>query len=286
MSRTRMHRPWIGAMVCGAFALVGVASAALLGVIPGLPQLTFDNQGAATYDAASDIFSVDATALAIRPIPGPFTSISTGEFFIDIEVDDTGSLVGGVPGDDLLVTGSVMLGGDAFAGDLLTGEIEEFGFADTGGTSDAYDFRFSLTGGALAPLYSGFDLVVVLNSEQSDFTGDFREDFGGEAKGTLGSTPAEMCGDGVLDPPEEQCDGGDDEACPGLCYPPDHPSACQCPSHFQCYEVDRDPFNGFSGIQLSDMFGSFTVELGRIKRHCNPANKNEEDPGRSWIPTI
>ena len=51
-----------------------------------------------------------------------------------------------------------------------------------------------MTGGQLAGLYAGSDIVVTTASEQSSFTGDFTVDFGGEAKGVLGASPLPRAG--------------------------------------------------------------------------------------------
>ncbi len=48
--------------------------------------------------------------------------------------------------------------------------------------------------------------------------------------------------------------------------------------HFQCYETPREPFAALTGVQLDDTFGASTVTLVRLKRLCNPADKNGEDP--------
>jgi hypothetical protein len=168
------------------------SNAALLGNTLTFPYLSFDNQGTTSYDAASNQFLVNASPLAIRlsasdapatitPAPG------LGEtFVINVTIDETGTLTGGAPGNDLLVEGEVDLGAQGFfSGVLLTGEIAGFGFQDSGGTTDYYDFGFDVTGGQLAAFYSSA-IGVSLTSEQSNFTGDFSVDFGGEAKGTLG----------------------------------------------------------------------------------------------------
>jgi len=49
--------------------------------------------------------------------------------------------------------------------------------------------------------------------------------------------------------------------------------------HFQCYEVDRDPFTAINGVSADDKFGDSTVNVVRQKRLCAPADKNDEDPG-------
>jgi len=184
-----------GLLFAAAIAMAApvTSPAALLGNTLTFPQLSFDNQGTTSYSAATDQFVVDASPVAIRLLAGGAPVLITptaglGEAFsINATIDDTGTLVGGVPGDDLLVFGDVNLGGlGSFSGVLLTGEITGFGFQDSGGTTDFYDFTFTLTGGQLASLYSP-TLGVSLTSEQSDFAGDFTADFGGEAKGTLGA---------------------------------------------------------------------------------------------------
>ena len=188
----KLSRAWLLFAAAIAMAAPVTSPAALLGNTLTFPQLTFDNQGTTSYSAATDQFVVDASPLAIRLLAGgtPFLITPTGSgeaFSINATIDDTGALVGGVPGDDLSVIGAVNLGGlGSFSGVLLTGEITGFGFQNSGGTTDFYDFTFTLTGGHLASLYSP-TLGVSLASERSDFVGDFTANFGGEAKGTLGA---------------------------------------------------------------------------------------------------
>ena len=71
----------------------------------------------------------------------------------------------------------------------MTGEILEFGWLDVGLTSDIYDFRFEITGGALADLYVNDDIGVRVLSENSTFAGDCSVDTTGFAKGTIGAIP-------------------------------------------------------------------------------------------------
>jgi hypothetical protein len=164
------------------------AAAALLGVSIDIPVISFDNQGTLNYDASTDLLSIDASPLLYKdPSDTIFFFAAGGTVNIDITVDSTGSLTGGVIGDDLLVTGAV----DTYSGTLLTAEVSQFGYFDSGGPTDSFDFLFSITGGALATDFggTGADLAVRLSSEQSDFTGDFSVDFSGEAKGSMGPPP-------------------------------------------------------------------------------------------------
>jgi hypothetical protein len=163
---------------------------ALVGVAPvDLPTIGYNSGGTVSYNALLDAYSISATPLSIT------TDSATGIFFsgdldFNIRVDGAGSLVGGVIGDDLVLTGEVDLDGDFvvdYSGTLLTGEILAFGHEDSGGSTDLYDFRFEITGGQLTHLYAGKDLGVTTSSENSSFTGDFSVNFGGNAKGDIGA---------------------------------------------------------------------------------------------------
>jgi hypothetical protein len=113
-----------------------------------------------------------------------------------------------------------------------------------------------------------------------------------------------ICGDNAVNQAGEECDGIDDQACPGQCIAPGQPGECTCsglpgatptptatptPSitptpgalnHFQCYAVHREGkrFGTIFGVTLNDQLGPGIVEVRRLKRLCNPASKNGEDP--------
>ena len=188
----------VAIMACAGFA--GLSFGELLGIIPGAPTLIFNNTGTTAYTGSTDLFAVDACPLAIRFAPGgiPRFVNPTGDppsevLRVRIVVDEAGMLLSGVPDEDLIVTGEVDQDGDGtmdFAGVLLTGEIAEFGYLDTGTVTDQYDFRFNVTGGLLADaFFTDQDIGVALTSESSTFEGAFTGDFGGEAKGILGPIP-------------------------------------------------------------------------------------------------
>jgi hypothetical protein len=100
--------------------------------------LSFNNQGTMTYEASADPFPADATPIAVRFTPNepPRFVNPTGDppdRFVQIRVivGDTGTLMGGVPGDDLIVVGAVDDGhGSFYDGVLPTGEVTSFGFAN------------------------------------------------------------------------------------------------------------------------------------------------------------
>jgi cysteine-rich repeat protein len=56
------------------------------------------------------------------------------------------------------------------------------------------------------------------------------------------------------------------------------------PSHFQCYGVRRQPFAAIGGVTLADQFGTSAADVTRIRRLCNPASKNGEEPGAVTAP--
>ena len=210
MKRLNLRNATILAGLVLGLGLATGASATLLNLPMTFPLLSFDNGGTTTYNAAADAFLVNANPVAIRlgtPQAPQFITPAPdgGEFFrIAVEVDSSGNLVGGNPGDDLSVFGQVDLNGDSIidaSGSLLTGEVTGFGFQNNG-TTDLFDFSFHVTGGLLAPFFSP-QVVVAMQSERSTFNGSFQDNFGGGAKGTLGDLVPEpaslvLFGAGVL----------------------------------------------------------------------------------------
>lgn len=183
--------------IVAGLALASPSSATLLGNAVQFPLISFDNGGATTYDAGTDLFSVNANPVALRAVPATpplfITPSANGgeDFLINIFVGSDGSLIGGVSDfPDLLVTGDIDVEGDGtpeFSGVLLAGEVTGFGYQNNVRT-DLYDFTFTVTGGLLAEAF-GPIVGVSLQSERSTFTGEFAESFAGQAKGTLGAIP-------------------------------------------------------------------------------------------------
>ena len=164
----------------------------LVGVLPEFPLMVYDSTGTVNYDAASYAFDIEATPLIFRPssTTAPTIVAAPRDFQIHVQVDNSGNLIGGVSGDDLVVVGEIDLDRDGvidLSGSLLTGEVSQFGFLEAGAT-DNYDFRFTPTGGELLSYYAGMDIAVKVNSENSTFTNQFDVNFTGGAKGNLGST--------------------------------------------------------------------------------------------------
>jgi hypothetical protein len=195
-----------------SLGLSSTSTAALLNNPIQFPRLVFDQQSTLIYDSVTNVFTIEGVPVAIELSPGAMLVLIepapvVGEAVkIQIVVDENGNLVSGVPGYDLIIDGQVDIdnnGSVDYSGRLLQGqifmssEVSGFGFQDTGGTTDNYDFRFIPTGGELAFLWEGVQIGIIVASEQSDFETDpptagglgFNVDISGEAKGTLGSIP-------------------------------------------------------------------------------------------------
>ena len=195
--RQRCRRPRI---ISRPFVLEPLEDRLLLSLTVGniqVPLVGYDSTGRTAYDPVARLFQVTATPLLLKEANGlPSRRIEPGpavSAHLDMRalVSHTGDLLGTVDGDDLVLTGSIDLDGDGVpdhSGVLLTGEAIGFGHLNLGLT-DKFDLRFTLTGGALAGLYGGNDLGVVVTAENSTFNGSFSTAFTGGAKGSIGSLP-------------------------------------------------------------------------------------------------
>jgi hypothetical protein len=185
-----MHRRTLGTILLSLVLLlapIGTAWCDVLGVAPGSPNTTYNNLTGTAYNPATGLLSVSATPLTFQLVPGgSFVRVSApSSLAISLQLDSSGRLVGGVAGHDLVLTGSVA----GYSGVLLTGEIVEYGISNYSTPIDFIDFRFKVTGGAMAALFAGQDLGVTQSIENSSFTGSFSVSFGGSAKGNLGPIP-------------------------------------------------------------------------------------------------
>jgi hypothetical protein len=175
------------------------APAALIGIQPTFPIMMY-NGGGVTYNAATNTFTIDTSPLAVR-----FSALTPPRFVLPVDgvkgmslslqVDEAGVFIGGTPGVEhgFIIEGQVDEDGDNvpdYSGVLLTGEVVEFGSLDTGATTDIYDFRLMVTGGELAGFYNIKDIGIQVQSENSNFSGDFNVDFSGGSKGMLGPIDA------------------------------------------------------------------------------------------------
>jgi len=161
-------------------------------IVPDYPIMTYDSTGILAYDSASQAMDVAATPLFFRATGADVPTEITGTRDFEIHILTDGVSVSGTAGDDLVITGDVDLDGNGsvdVSGTLLTGEVQQFGFLDVGAT-DKFEFVFRPTGGLLLGSFVGKDIGVTLTSENSTFVGDFQTDFGGKAKGNVGTVPS------------------------------------------------------------------------------------------------
>ncbi|GFO66918.1 hypothetical protein GMLC_04970 [Geomonas limicola] len=188
----------------------------ILGVTPGYPNTTFSSVTGTSFSPTSGLLSV-ATTPQLTTLSSGTTAVRVGtprSLTIAVQVDSSGRLVGGVNGDDLVLIGTV----GSYTGTLLTGEIIEYGITNSGAI-DYLDFRFRVTGGALAGLYAGQDIGVTQSIENSSFNGSFLAAFAGGAKGNLGPIPQKPVCNGAIGDfvwNDQNRDGIQDAGEPGL----------------------------------------------------------------------
>ena len=231
----RVARLQFAVVLLVGLCLAGPSPAALLGVDvdTSQPFIFYNSDGVLRYKAVSGLLTIDATPLVLSDGAGNLVFFEGGSLSIAVTVDNTGALVGG----DLTLSGTVSLpttlGGGTFTGDLLFADVNAFGFNDSGTSTDQYDFRFTPTGGLLQGRFTD-SLVVELTSEQSNFVGDFTVEFGGEAKGNLGS--------------ELECEVEIEKTC--CIPPPPPPPAGKCEGKLQEFTMIWDGAGaiGVSGV--------------------------------------
>lgn len=160
----------------------------------GEPFIFFSG-GEVHYDADADTLCVEATPIVCFPDPSspPQAVVEPRGLWINVLIDDSGHLAGGVPDDDLLLTGGLTIDTDGdgvpedLDGTLLSGEVERAGHHND---PDTFNFSFLPTGGELKALFAS-RIGVHVASECSSFEGTFTEDFAGGAKGNLGTVVPE-----------------------------------------------------------------------------------------------
>lgn len=179
----------LGVIIVGLALVTGRADAALLNIDMGLPDIHSNSTGLYSYDAATDLFTSSATPYYIT-FTGAFGDTinitGTKSYNVGFHVDAAGNFVNGITGDDLVIRGDIDVNGDSiidYTGDLIRGEVTNFGWFDTGTRFDLFNFTFDFTSGALSPYYavSGFKGADSMSSENSTFGGSFATNFSGTA---------------------------------------------------------------------------------------------------------
>ncbi|NQT19094.1 MAG: hypothetical protein HQ592_05280 [Planctomycetes bacterium] len=192
-------------LIAGSLVLPVTARSSSAGVVVDPfcvpPVIVFNSTGATEYVADTNRLVVEATPVYMMADAVPVLIGGGPSLSLQILIDESGALIGGVDGDDLTVTGTVDVDIDGdltpehYEGILLTGEIRSYGFQD-GLKTDLFDFFLATTGGTLADVY-GPTINIQLSAENSTFNGAFDENFTGMAKANVCPGPVE-CG---------ECDG-------------------------------------------------------------------------------
>ena len=192
------------AALMAVLMVVGTASAALLGIKGSYegnrPDIEFDNTGVITYDADTNLFTLTATDEKLALPDGTVYWLSGGDhtttLSLQIYVDESGNLTGGVIGYDMVekvTKGSVTIAGVTYdAGDvLLQADVKAFGWGTGTGGVPAFDFLFDTISGGLVdqglwpttPLTAAW---VETENKSYSWTTDFTL---GNAKGDKMTTP-------------------------------------------------------------------------------------------------
>jgi len=181
-----------------------MASATLLGIKGSYegnrPDIDFNNTGVINYDADTNLFTLTATDEKLVLPDGTVYWLSGNDYTttlsLQIYVDETGNLTGGITGYDMVeqvTKGSVTIAGVTYkVGDvLLQADVKAFGWGTGTGGVPAFDFLFDTISGGLVsqglwpttPLTAAWvETEVGTYSWDSDFTL-------GSAKGDKMTTP-------------------------------------------------------------------------------------------------
>jgi len=193
------------AVIVAVVMVAGMASATLLGIKGSYegnrPDIDFNNIGVINYDADTNLFTLTATDEKLVLPDGTVYWLSgsdhTTTLSLQIYVDETGNLTGGITGYDMVeqvTKGSVTIAGVTYkVGDvLLQADVKAFGWGTGTGGVPAFDFLFDTISGGLvdqhlwpspAPLTAAW---VETESKSYSWTSDFTLH---NAKGDKMTTP-------------------------------------------------------------------------------------------------
>jgi hypothetical protein len=181
-------------VLAAGLLISGASVAALLGILGQINTPPIVQYDGGTTLITSGVFEASVTngSMAILTTSGP-SIVANNELTIKATLDSACNLVGGVSGNDFELSGVISSNP---AETLLTGEVLEFGFTETTGSLQEFDFRFAVTGGSLASDFTDEDLGVVVTSFGSNFAADCGVNSNGLAKGRLGPIPPIMAAEG------------------------------------------------------------------------------------------
>jgi len=172
--------------VFAIFLVAGSANATLLELDLQLPDILSDSTGIYDYNATSKLFTSTAEALSITFDGVNSIDIDNGSYSVSFYVNNSGSFTGGIAGADLIITGDIDMNEDGdftdpedYSGTLISGEVTNFGYADTGwGTLALFDFIFDIDSTSLLydfyadSNYRGGDIALVEDDNSWDGTWD------------------------------------------------------------------------------------------------------------------
>ena len=162
--------------------MAGSSSATLIGVELALPDIYSNSTGVYSYNSASDLLTCTAQASTITFNGTTLIPITGGSYSLQFKVDSSGSFLNGVSADDLIIRGTFTYGSTTYTGDLLTGEVTNFGWQSIPGTKYAlFDLTFDARGGVLKDFYAGSGNKGgdIFTSEISNFTGNWNVNHSG-----------------------------------------------------------------------------------------------------------
>ena len=167
------------ATLLGMLMVVGGASASLIGLDLGFPDILSNTSGDYYYDSSSQLFTTDAEALHItfdgmNLIDIDDSTCHVASYAAAFYVDNSGNFAGGVAGNDLEIYGKFTYGSTTYDGLLLSGEVTNFGWQDLVGKYAMFDFTFNFTAGLLSDFYPGSVIGGdVFLAENSNFAGNW-----------------------------------------------------------------------------------------------------------------
>jgi|LGOV01.1.fsa_nt_gb hypothetical protein len=128
-----------------------------------------------TYDAGSDSFTASGFAMELQDNTGTTYNIDNGSFNIGATIDESG-----IAGPGTLFIGGTVSALGFNSGTLLKGTLTAFGFPDTVGVSDPFEFLFDVTDGDWAGDIGPVAGVILTNT---DFGGSFSSNFANNGDG-------------------------------------------------------------------------------------------------------
>lgn len=181
-SGTWLSQRATGLLGLAAFLALGAnANAALVGVnLHDYPDLT-SQFIFVEYDAASDVLLASGFALTLDDDGmGPAENIAGGSFELELSIDENGVFGGGT-----LEIGGTIASLGYNSGNLLSGTISDFGYAEDG--SGVLDFLFEVSGGDAMALYAGLPTGGIMTF--TGFTGSWASSFTNGGTGNADVAP-------------------------------------------------------------------------------------------------